>query len=144
MERCWLVVLQLFLLCEILFGLLCLSAVVAGSDQQHCSVPAPSDEDTDPCPPWFIQQEIAGDNTTVECSCGPPTQGVICDPKTCNTSLHIEYCMTYDSVTTVQVVAHCSFQSIPEKIIALPPNVSKLNNFMCGPFNRAGPVMWSM
>ena len=48
--------------------------------------------------------------------------------------------MTYDSVTTAQVVAHCSFQSIPEKIIALPPNVSKLNNFMCGPFNRAGQL----
>ena len=71
------VVLQLFLLCEILF---CLSAVVAGSDQEHCSVPAPNDEDTDPCPPWFIQQEIADDNTTVQCSCGTPTHGVVCDP----------------------------------------------------------------
>ena len=68
--------------------LLCLSAVVAGCDQEYCSVPAPNDEDTDPCPPWFIQQEIAGDNTTVECSCGRQTNGVICDPKTCNTSLH--------------------------------------------------------
>ena len=71
MEKCWLVV--LFLRWEVLFGLLCLSAVVACSDQEHCSVPAPNDEDTDPCPPWFIQHEIAGDNTTVECSCGPPT-----------------------------------------------------------------------
>ena len=73
--------------------LLCLSAVVAGSDQEHCSVPAPSDEDTDSCPPWFIQHEIAGDNTTVECSCGPPTIGIICNPKTCNTSFHIQLCM---------------------------------------------------
>ena len=79
------VVLQLFIWCEVLFALLCLSTVVAGSDQQHCSVPAPNDEDTDPCPPWFIQKEIAGDNTTVECSCGPPIIGVICDTKTCNT-----------------------------------------------------------
>ena len=65
--------------------LLCLSAVVVGSDQQHCSVPAPSDEDTDPCP-------------------SPQTNEVICDPKTCNTSLHIQYCMTYDPATKTQVV----------------------------------------
>ena len=136
MEKCWQVVLQLFLWCEVL---LCLSAVVAGSDQEYCFVPAPNDEDTDPCPPWFVQQEIAGDNTTVICPCGPPTIGVICDPKTCSTSLQIQHCMTYDGVTKTRVVAHCSFQSIPEKIIALPLNVSELNNFMCGPFNLLQP-----
>ena len=132
------VVLQLFIWCKVLFALLCLSAVVAGSDQQHCSVPAPNDEDTDPCPPWFIQNEIAGDNMTVECSCGPPILGVICDTKTCNTSLHIQLCMTYDPVTNTQVVAYCSFESKPEKIASLPPNVSELNDFMCGRFNREG------
>ena len=57
-----LAVLQLFIWFEVLFGLLCLAAVAPGSDQEHCFVPAPSDEDTDPCPPWFIRQEIAGDN----------------------------------------------------------------------------------
>ena len=127
----------LFLWCEVL---LCLSAVVAGSEQEHCSVPAPSDEDTDPCPPWFILQEIAGDNTTVECLCGPPTIGVICNPKTCNTSLHIQYCMTYDPVTRAQVVGYCLFESMLERIIDLPPNVSKLNDFMCGHFNREGQL----
>ena len=138
MEKCWLVV--LFLLCEVLFGLLCLSAVVAGNDQEHCSVPAPSDEDTDPCPPWFIQHEIAGDNTTVECSCGLPTIGVICDPKTCNTSLQIQHCLSYNPVTRAQVVGFCIFESIPEKIISLPPNISELNDFMCGHFNREGQL----
>ena len=138
MEKCWLVV--LFLWCEVLFGLLCLSAVVAGSDQEHCSVPAPNNEDTDPCPPWFTPQEIAGDNTTVECLCGPPTIGVICDREICNTSLHIQLCMTYDPVTRAQVVAYCSFESIPEKIISLPPNVSELNDFMCEHFNREGQL----
>ena len=115
---------------EILFGLLCLSAVVASSGQEHCSVPAPSDEDTDPCPPWFIQHEIAGDNTTVECSCGPPTHGVICDPKTYNTSLQIQYCMSYNPVTRAQVVGFCLFESMLERIIALPSNVSELNDFV--------------
>ena len=129
-----------FLLCEVLFGLLCLSAVVAGSDQEHCSVPAPNDEDTDPCPPWFIQQEIAGNNTTVQCSCGPQTYGVICDTKTCNTSLHIQYCMTYDNFTRNQVVGYCLFESILKRVIVLPSNVSELNEFMCGHFNREGQL----
>ena len=40
----------------------------------------------------------ARDTTTVECVCGPPTEGIICDPKTCNTPLHIRHCMTYDCV----------------------------------------------
>ena len=56
-----------------MLGLLCLSAVVAGSD---CPVLAPNDEDADPCPPWFIKQEIADDTTTVECLCGPQTNDV--------------------------------------------------------------------
>ena len=94
--------------CEVLVGLICLSAVVAGSDQEHCFVPAPSDEDTDPCPPWFIpQNKTASFNATVECVCGPQTNGIVCNPKTCNTSLHIEYCITYDSATRAQVVGAC-------------------------------------
>ena len=132
-----LTVLLLFLWCEVFLSL---SAVVAGSDQEHCSVPAPSDDDTDPCPPWFIQHEIAGDNTTVECLCGPPTIGVICDLKTCNTSLHIQYCMSYDRPTKAQAVGFCLFESVLEGIIDLPPNVSELENFMCGHFNRKGQL----
>ena len=132
--------LQLFILCEVLVGLLGLSAAIAGSDQGHCFVPAPSDEDTDPCPPWFIQQEIAGDNTTVECVCGPPTVGIICDLKTCNTSLHIRHCMTYDPVTRSQVVGDCFLKSMRNSITILPSNVSELNNFMCEGFNREGQL----
>ena len=126
----------MFIWCEVLVGLICLPAVVAGSDQEHCFVPAPSDEDTDPCPPWFIQQKIAGDNTTVECVCGPPTKGVICNPKTCNASLHIRHCMTYDPVTRSQVEGGCFLKSMRDSITTLPSNVSELNNFMCGSFNR--------
>ena len=132
--------LQLFIWIEVLFGLLCLSAVVAGSDQEHCFVPAPSDEDTDPCPPWFIQREIAGDSTTVECVCGPQTDGIVCNPKTCNTSLHIEYCITYDSATRTQVVGACQFQSNPNFMTTLPSHIQELNEFMCGQFNREGQL----
>ena len=105
---------------------------MAGSD---CFVPAPNDEDTDPCPPWFIQQEIAGDTTTAECSCGPPTHGVICDAETCSTSLHTQYYTTYNPVTRTQVVGFCYIEIYQKYIIDLPSNVSELNDFMCGHFN---------
>ena len=69
-----------------------------------------------------------------------PLHGVICDPKTCNTSLHIQYCMSYNPVTRAQVVGFCLFESIPEMKIVLPPNISELNDFMCGHFNREGQL----
>ena len=135
----WPAALWMFVWCAVLVDLSCLPALIAATDQEqrHCSVPAPSDEDTNPCPPWFIPQ---GGNTTVECRCGPQTNGIICDPKTCNTSLHIEYCMTYDPVTRTQVGGNCLFESKSELITILPANVSELNDFMCGGFNREGQL----
>ena len=141
MEKFWLAVLQMFIWCEILLGLLCLSAVAAGSDQEHCFVPAPSDEDTDPCPPWFIpQNKTASINATVECVCGPPNYGIRCHPKTCNTSLRIQQCLTYNPVTKTQVVGFCFFESLTEFMTTLPSNVSELNDFVCGGFNREGQL----
>ena len=106
----WSAGLWMFIWCGVLVSLSCLPVLIAGTDQEqkYCSVPAPSDEDTNPCPPWFIPQE---NNATVECRCGPQTDGIICDPKTCNTSLHNEYYMTYDPVTRTQVVRNCIFES---------------------------------
>ena len=129
----------MFIWCGVLVDLSCLPALTVGADQEqrHCSVPAPSNENTNPCPPWFIPQ---GDNTTVQCRCGPHTNGIICDPKTCNTSLHIEYCMTYNPVTRTQVGGNCLFKSKSEFITILPENVSELNDFMCGGFNREGQL----
>ena len=136
-----LAVLQSFIWFEVLVGLLGLTAFVyAGSDQEHCFVPAPSDEDADPCPPWFIQREIAGDNTTIECACGPPTEGIICNPKICNASICIRHCITYNPVTRMQVVGFCIFETKSKPITTLPPNVSELNNFMCEGFNREGQL----
>ena len=137
----WPTGLELFIWCKVLFGLLCLPAVAAGSDQEHCFVPAPSDEDTDPCPPWFIlQNKTASINATVECVCGPPNHGITCDPKTCNASVHIQHCITYSPVTRMQVVGFCIFETKSKSITALPPNVSELNDFMCGGFNREGQL----
>ena len=141
MEKFRLAVFQMFIWCEILFGLLCLPAVVAGSDQGHCFVPAPSDEDTDPCPPWFIpQNRTASSNTTVECVCGPPNYGIKCHPKTCNTSLRIQQCLTYNPVARTQVIGFCLFENLTKFMTTLPTNLSELNDFMCGGFNREGQL----
>ena len=141
MEMFRLVFMQLFIWCEVLFGLLCLPAVVAGSDQEHCFVPAPSDEDTEPCPPWFIlQNKTASSNTTVECVCGPPNYGIRCHPKTCDTSLRIQQCLTYNPVTRTQVIGFCLFENLTEIMTTLPSNVSELNDFVCGSFNRDGQL----
>ena len=141
MEKFRLAVFQVFIWCEVLFGLLCFPAVVAGSDQEHWFVPAPSDEDTDPCPPWFIpQNRTASTNATVECVCGPPNYGIRCHPKTCDTSLRIQQCLTYNPVTRTQVIGFCLFESLTEIMTTLPSNVSELNDFVCGGFNREGQL----
>ena len=144
MEKFWLDIASwMFIWCQVLLGLLTSTAVVSGSNQEHCFVPAPSNEDTDPCPPWFIQQKIADDNTTVECVCGFPVYGIKCDPKTCNTSLGIRYCMTYDPVTGAQAGGKCIYKDKSEIITTLPSNLSILNDFMCGSFNREGQLCGS-
>ena len=140
MERLGSTALQMFSWCEVLIGLSLLPAVVVGSDQDHCLVPAPSDEDTNPCPPWFVPQQIVGDNSTVACFCGPTTPGITCDPQTCNTSLSIDHCLTYDPVTKTQVGGTCQFQSSPDLKTCLPVHISELNDFMCGKFNREGQL----
>jgi len=140
MERLGSTALQMFIWCEVLIGLSLLSAVVVGSDQEHCLVPAPSDEDTNPCPPWFISRPIVGDNSTVACFCGPTTPGIMCDLQTCNTSLSIEHCLTYDPVTKTQVGGACQFQSNPDLKTSLSMHITELNDFMCGKFNREGQL----
>ena len=70
-----------------------------------------------------------------------PMGSYVTHAKTCNTSLHIQYCMTYDLVTRTQAVAYCLFKSIPEKIIALIATNSLKTG--CGDtLNQL--VMWSM
>ena len=133
MEKFWLnVALWMCIWCEVVLGLLISTAVVAGSDQEHCFVPAPSDEDTDPCPPWFILQKIVNDNTTFVCVCGFPMYGIKCDPKT----LGIQYCMTYDPVTETQAGGKCHYKAKSEII-------TTLDDFMCGSFNREGQLCGS-
>ena len=92
----------------------------------------------DACPPWFIL-----DNTSITgCSCHQNGAKVHCG--TDFVSLHFGFCMTYSNKTgatefgACPYIAHYSTTSFNG--IQLPSNVSSLNEFMCDPLNREGPL----
>ena len=94
----------------------------------------------DVCPPWFIP-----DNTSCTgCSCHRQNAKVYCGPNF--PLLHYGFCMTYSNTTGVTeygpcpYIAHYSNLAEYSFYIQLPSNVSLLNEYMCGPLNREGPL----
>ena len=91
------------------------------------------------CPPWFIYNEAG-------CECGSSLGGIVqCEPNSNQTLLQIDHCMTYELSTSTTVVGYCPFggsvkQSnvVNERQIALPKNLSLVNQFMCGRLSRTG------
>ena len=79
-------------------------------------------------------------STTNECQC---YQHVKCIEQG-TAYIPISHCMTYDedSKTLSYVLCHFSNDNLTAdlKDIKLPNNISELNNYMCGPFNRKGSV----
>lgn len=77
--------------------------------------------------------------TTNECQC---YQHVTCTDQ--GAYIPIGHCMTYDegSKTLSYVVCHFSNENLTanKKGIKLPSNISELNEYMCGSFNRKGLV----
>ena len=96
------------------------------------------------CPPWFIP-----DNTS---NSGCSYKGVRCGAVTNYLDfpllLHLGCCMTYNSSTNITEYGPCPYIAHYNNItsvdyvfyIQLPSNVSLLNEFMCGPLNREGPL----
>ena len=88
-----------------------------------------------PCPPGKLR-----------CDCGQWPQGVIqCHDQIASASLMINYCLTYNNLSQQFVLGRCPFNLLRKDLkhyfLPLPPNVDKLNNFMCGEeFNRAGDL----
>ena len=95
----------------------------------------------DVCPSWFIP-----DNTSItgwyyylhgsKVMCGPDFL-----------LLRFGYCMTYNNTTgtteygTCPFIGHYNTAYVADLFyIRLPSNVSLLNEFMCGPLNREGPL----
>ena len=93
------------------------------------------------CPSWFIP-----DNTSItgwyDYQYGSK---VICGPDFLLLRFH--YCMTYSNTTgtneygTCPFIGHYNTAYVADLFyIRLPSNVSLLNEFMCGPLNREGPL----
>ena len=94
----------------------------------------------DDCPPWFIP-----DNTSCTgCSCHQENAKVYCGPDF--PLLHFGFCMTYSNTTGFTAYGACPYIAHYSNIvdhffcIQLPSNVSLLNEYMCGPLNREGPL----
>ena len=95
----------------------------------------------DGCPPWFVPDN----RSTTGCSCKSSFPAVKCGPD--SPLLHFGNCMTYNSKTEVTefgscpYIAHYNTTTVDHVFyIQLPSNVSSLNEFMCGPLNREGPL----
>ena len=96
------------------------------------------------CPTWFVPKS----NQTGDCKCGVEifhsSVVVKCDGHSNQSMILSSYCMTYKESTDVTVVADCPYNShkagYQEKYVKLPPNISYLNEFMCGGLNRTGPL----
>ena len=95
----------------------------------------------DVCPPWCIP-----DNTSItRCSCIDHGPKVNCGPNF--PLVHFGDCMTYNSTTGVTEYGPCPYIGHYNTTryagffnIQLLSNVSLLNESMCGPLNREGPL----
>ena len=93
------------------------------------------------CPPWSYYDAVSE-----RCICyASPVSGVIeCTSE--GTSMAYTYCMTYDDSEAggIVTVSYCPYFDIQSYNIneagriSLPDNISKLNEYMCGPLNRRG------
>ena len=94
------------------------------------------------CPSWFIPVS----NKSNHCKCGEPIHHpgriVLCDANTKQTLLLIGNCMNYNEEEDVVFIGECSFVNqkgdVDGVYVKPPQNVSELNQFLCGGFNRTG------
>ena len=94
------------------------------------------------CPPWFNPNG----NSSAGCSCNHFRSAIKCDPDF--PLLRLGYCMTYNSANGATEFGPCPYitrynttTNVDHAFyIQLPSNVSLLNEFMCGPLNREGPL----
>ena len=96
----------------------------------------------DVCPPWFVP-----DNTSkTGCSCHDSHTEVRCGADF--PLLHLGFCMTYDNSTEITEYGPCPYIAHYSNVVSvdhvfyiqLPTNVSLINESMCAPLNREGPL----
>ena len=90
------------------------------------------------CPPWSIPDS----RSTTGCSCfHAEREEINCISN--STLLQFGYCMTYNSSNELSEIGKCPYIAhyiTADIYIQLPDNVSKVNEFMCGPLNREGTL----
>ena len=94
------------------------------------------------CPPWFNPNG----NSSAGCFCTDFLSAIKCDPDF--PLLRLGYCMAFNSANGATEFGPCPYitrynttTNVDHAFyIQLPSNVSLLNEFMCGPLNREGPL----
>jgi len=94
------------------------------------------------CPSWFVPDN----SSRTGCSCQSYFTQVKCGSDF--PLLHLGFCMTYNSSTETTEFGPCPYIAHYNTTISvdhvfyirLPSNASSLNEFMCGPLNREGPL----
>ena len=92
------------------------------------------------CPPWFFYNT---ETKTCECYSNPTIDHIVrCTEK--EALLKLGYCMTYEERSGFYVNLCDSMISslniTKDNYIRFPSNTSDLNDYMCGPMNRQGPM----
>ena len=93
------------------------------------------------CPPWFTLHNTSGTDHYPRCICINSTDvSVKCDQLAQRSYLLLGYCMTLNGSSGITQLGRCSYHQKPTDhlYLALPTNISRLNDFMCGPLNRKG------
>ena len=91
------------------------------------------------CPPWTILNE-----TSNNCECGSDLDGIVqCNSKTLELSVKACYCMTYSEKLNGTFMSYCFYRCsykfhFHEYHQIITKNTSKLNEEVCGSFNRTG------
>ena len=94
------------------------------------------------CPTWFIP--TSSTNGTV-CKCGDSLSNVIHCKEQLNQSYLLDvFCMTHSYDHNSTYAGDCPFNARPDKsvekqgYVTLPKEISEVNDFMCGKYNRTG------
>lgn len=90
------------------------------------------------CPTWFVPESNGG---AVNCLCKESLKEfVLCDEHFA--ALSLRACMTYNESDGATLIGGCQYNNhranYKQTYVILPPNISELNEFMCGGLNRTG------
>ena len=106
----------------------------SASIQEYSSISAQSYNVS--CPPWF--EPFNG-----TCKCGDSVDGIVeCNELQQESAILECYCMTYNETTETVVVGRCLYNCVKRdsRYHQMPKTLEKLNEAMCGDFNRDGQL----